>query len=319
MNPDPAAGAATNTASPAQPSSHQPHTTRHRHHQGRRKTDHHRHGRHGRRRRRTHRKHSRTTKHKSSSRRHRSPSTSTYSYSSTPSRSRSRQPLDLRPNTATSNADNLNTSATEYPLTPVHRRPPNFWRPTSHFQQLPPQQQLVTWLDFHADQLDTPNRPQHHYIANLLHDSNITYKDISDFRQYTYAKWNDTTQQYDQFQYNAISLPYLNTKATQPSPPPVSRATSTDREVAHINACHTGPVGNIQHPTTRPFPPQHTSLPKLPWLFCPGGPHCSQPTTRPRRICSHHGNSLKTPTPSSSHSWPGAPPQNSLRAAKNMP
>ena len=174
VNPDPAAGGTTQTASPAQPSSHQPHASRRRHHQGRRKTDHHRHGRHRRRRRRAHRKRSRTTKHKGSSRRHRSPSTSTYSYSATPSRSRSRQPLDLRPNTDTSTADNLNTSATTYPLTPVHRRPPDFWRPTSHFQQLPPHQQLVTWLDFHAEQLDTPNRPQHHYIANLLLDSNIT-------------------------------------------------------------------------------------------------------------------------------------------------
>ncbi|CAK9095600.1 unnamed protein product [Durusdinium trenchii] len=107
--------------------------------------------------------------------------------------------------------------------------------------------QILEWLEFHATQLDNPNRPQHQYIANILTDCNITYKEITDFRQYTHAKWNDATHQYDQFQYYAISLPFLNTKATTPEPPAVSRATSTHREVAHINAGHTGPVGNISN------------------------------------------------------------------------
>ena len=125
------------------------------------------------------------------------------------------------------------------------RRPPNRWRPPLNFPALSPKEQLLDWLDFHANQLDSSNRLQHQYLANLLFDCNITYKDITDFRQYTHVKWNETTNQWDQFQYNAISLPYLNTKATTPEPPPVSRATSTHREVAHINAGHTGPVGNI--------------------------------------------------------------------------
>ena len=110
-----------------------------------------------------------------------------------------------------------------------------------------PSDQILEWLEFHATQLDNPNRPQHQYIANILTDCNISYKEINDFRQYTHTKWNDTTHQYDQFQYFAISLPFLNTKATTPEPPAVSRATSTHREVAHINAGHTGPVGNISN------------------------------------------------------------------------
>ena len=151
------------------------------------------------------------------------------------------------------------------------RRPSNFWRPTSHFQQLSPQEQILTWLDFHADQLDASNRPQHQYLANLLFDSNITYKDITDFRQYTYVKWNEATQQYDQFQYNAISLPYLNTKASRTTPPPVSRATSTDREVAQINAGHTGPVGNIANILRQGrFLPSTLHFPNYPGFFAQG-------------------------------------------------
>ena len=168
-------------------------------------------------------------------------------------------------------ADNTNTDTSKYPLTPVVRRPSNRWRPTQHFQTLPPKEQILTWLDFHADQLDASNRPQHQYLANLLFDSNITYKDITDFRQYTYVKWNEATQQYDQFQYNAISLPYLNTKASRTSPPPVSRATSTHREVAHINAGHTGPVGNITNILRQGrFLPSTLHFPNYPGFFAQG-------------------------------------------------
>ena len=256
-----------NTASPAPPSPQPPHSSRRHHHKGRRKSDHHRSGRHRHRRRRRHHRHS---KHHSSSRRHRSPSTSTYTYSSTPSRSRSRHPIDLRPNTDASTADNANTDTSKYPSTPAIRRPTNRWRPPPNFSALSPKEQLLDWLEFHANQLDSPNRPQQHYLATLLSDCNITYKDITDFRQYTHCKWNETTNQYDQFQYNAISLPYLNTKATTPDPPPVSRATSTHREVAYINAGHTGPVGNIAlycHPLS-PRAPRET----------PGlGRHCRDP------------------------------------------
>ena len=258
--PDPNAGTSTAPASPA-PSPNQHHSNRHRHHKRHRKSDHHRHGRRHRHRRHTHRHHSRGRRHHSSTRRHRAPSTSTYSASSSPSRSRSRNPIELRPNTDSTAADNNDNTTSQYPLTPVVRRPPNVWRPPPHIHQLSPQEQILTWLEFHADQLEYPNRPQHQYLAHLLSDSNITYKDISDFRQYTHVKWNDTTQQYEQFQYNAISLPYLSNKASTPTPPPVSRATSTDREVAHINAGHTGPVGNITNiSTARAISRQHTPL-----------------------------------------------------------
>ena len=237
--PEPTTDKPDSTASPAPPppSPHPPHSSRRHHRKSRRKSDHHRSGRRRHHRRHRHHRHS---KHHSTTRRRRSPSTSTYSYSPTPSRSRSRQPIDLRPNT-----DNTNTDPSQYPTTAVIRRPLNRWRPPPNFQALSPTDQLLDWFEFHANQFDSPNRPQHQYIANLLSDCNITYKDITDFRQYTHAKWNETTRQYDQFQYNAISLPYLNTKATTPEPPALSRATSTHREVAHINAGHTGPVGNI--------------------------------------------------------------------------
>ena len=228
------------TASPAPqpPSPQPPHSSRRHHHKSRRKSDHHHRGRHHHRRRHRHHHHS---KHHSATRRRRSPSTSTYTSSLTPSRSRSPpQPIDLRPNTEHTNPD-----PSQYPTTAVLRRPINRWRPPPNFHTFSPADQLLEWLEFHANQLDNPNRPQHQYIANLLTDCNITYKEITDFRQYTHARWNDTTRQYDQFQYYAISLPFLNTKATTPEPPAVSRATSTHREVAHINAGHTGPVGNI--------------------------------------------------------------------------
>ena len=229
-------GSAASPAPPP-PSPHPHHSSRRHHHKSRRKSDHHHRGRRHHRSRHRHHRHS---KHHSTSRRRRSPSTSTYSYSPTPSRSRSPQSIVLRPNT-----DNPNTDPSHYPTTAVLRRPINRWRPPPNFPALSPTDQLLEWFEFHANQLDTPNRPQHQYIANLLTDCNITYKDITDFRQYTHNKWNDTTRQYDQFQYNAISLPFLNTQATTPEPPAVSRATSTHREVAHINAGHTGPVGNI--------------------------------------------------------------------------
>ena len=230
------------TASPAPqpPSPQPPHSSRRHHHKSRRKSDHHHRGRHRHRRRHRHHHHS---KHHSTTRRRRSPSTSTYTSSLTPSRSRSPPPpIDLRPNTEHTNPD-----PSQYPTTAVLRRPINRWRPPPNFHTFTPADQILEWLEFHATQLDNPNRPQHQYIANILTDCNITYKEITDFRQYTHAKWNDTTHQYDQFQYYAISLPFLNTKATTPEPPAVSRATSTHREVAHINAGHTGPVGNISN------------------------------------------------------------------------
>ena len=242
--PEPITAIPDNTASPVPPSPHPPHSSRRHHHRGRRKSDHHRRGRHRHRRRRRHRHHSKSTRHHSSSWRRRSPTTSTYSHSSTPSRSRSRQPIDLRPNTDASTADNTNTDTSKFP--PTIRRPPNRRRPSPTFPTLPPKQQILAWLDFHANQLDASNRPQHQYLANLLFDSNITYKELNDFRQYTYVKWNEMNRSsMGSFQYHAISLPFLHTKATHPTPPPVSRATSTHREVAHINAGHTGPVGNI--------------------------------------------------------------------------
>ena len=225
---------------PQPPSPQPPHSSRRHHHKSRRKSDHHHRGRRRHRRRHRHHHHS---KHHGKTRRRRSPSTSTYTSSLTPSRSRSPpQPIDLRPNTEHSNPD-----PSQFPTTAVLRRPTNRWRPPPNFHTFTPADQILEWLEFHATQLDNPNRPQHQYIANILTDCNISYKEINDFRQYTHAKWNDTTHQYDQFQYFAISLPFLNTKATTPEPPAVSRATSTHREVAHINAGHTGPVGNISN------------------------------------------------------------------------
>ena len=58
-------------------------------------------------------------------------------------------------------------------------------------------------------------------------------------------KWNDSTNTYDTFSYHCINIPSLVDKATRPIPPPATRATSTTPETVHINACHTGPQGNI--------------------------------------------------------------------------
>ena len=195
------------------------------------------------------------------------------------------------------------TLTPKYPLTPTVRRPPNRWRPTPTFPTLPPKEQILAWLDFHADQLDASNRPQHQYLANLLFDSNITYKELNDFRQYTYVKWNEATQQWDQFQYNAISLPFLHTKATNPSPPPVSRATSTHREVAHMNAGHTGPVGNITNILRQGrFLPSTLHFANYPGFLLRA---FALPTTKTTTkasllaLSTTPGNSTRTPTPSS--------------------
>ena len=255
----PATDKPDSTASPAPPppSPHPHHSSRRRHHKSRRKSDHHHRGRHHHRRRHRHHRHS---KHHSTTRRRRSPSTSTYSYSPTPSRSRSPQLIDLRPNT-----DNTNTDPSQYPTTAVLRRPLNRWRPPPNFQALSPTDQLLEWFEFHANQLDTPNRPQQQYIANLLTDCNITYKEITDFRQYTHAKWNDTARQYDQFQYDAISLPFLNTKATNhprfPEPPqPTGKSPG-----------HTGPVGNIANILRHGrFLPSTLHFANYPGLFAQG-------------------------------------------------
>ena len=90
--------------------------------------------------------------------------------------------------------------------------------------------------------------------------------------------------------------PTSTPKPPDPSPPPVSRATSTHREVAHINAGHTGPVGNITNILRQGrFLPSTLHFPKLSRILCPRRPHYPQPTTRPRRICSHYPQHLATP------------------------
>ena len=112
--------------------------------------------------------------------------------------------------------------------------------PTTH----PPRTARTYW---HADQFEAPNKPQHTYIAKLLLDSGFTYKDLSDFRQFTHIKWNDTTNTHDIYQYHCITIPSLVQKATRSFSPPATRATSTTPEMVHINAGHTGPLGNISN------------------------------------------------------------------------
>ena len=137
-------------------------------------------------------------------------------------------------------------SQAEFPNIPALRRPSPPRRPPSpHFLQLSQQQQIEHWLDFHAEQLAAENKPQHAYVAQLLVDSGFTYNDLSDFRQLTHIKWNDTTNAYDILPYHCINIPSLVEKATRQIPPPATRATSTTPEMVHINAGHTGPLGNI--------------------------------------------------------------------------
>ena len=203
---------------------------------------HHRRREHGRRRRRRrhHRKHSRgrrthrqsrTTHQHRSSRHHRSrsPSTSYYSYSRSPppSRSRSRPAISLLPNTDSLQQDaTSNQSQLSYHSSSSQGRQP-LATPTA-FSPENPQEQLEIWMDYHADQFDTPNKPQHTYVARLLLDSGFTYKDICDYRQFTHTKWNDTTSSYDIFH----CIPSLSQKASRRFPPPAARATSTSPDLS---------------------------------------------------------------------------------------
>ena len=269
--PDPATGAPAKTVSPAQPSPHPPHSSRRHHHKSRRKTDHHRSGRHRHRRRRKHRHHSTATKHHSSSWRHRSPSTSTYSYSSTPSRSRSRQPIDLYDPTQTPPQQTIPT------LTPrnIHLHQWSVDHPTDgdpHNTFRPYRQRSKSSLGL-TFMLTSSTLPTDLNINTWPTSSSTatSHTKTSLISGNTPVKWNEATQQYDQFQYNAISLPYLNTKASRTSPPPVSRATSTHREVAHINAGHTGPVGNITNILRQGrFLPSTLHFPNYPGFFAQG-------------------------------------------------
>ena len=137
-------------------------------------------------------------------------------------------------------------SQADFPNIPALRRPHPPWKlPPPHFWSLSEQDKIVWWLDFHATQLAAENTPQHLYIAQLLSDIGLTFEDLADFRQLTHVKWNDSTNTYDTFSYHCINIPSLVDKATRPIPPPATRATSTTPETVHINACHTGPQGNI--------------------------------------------------------------------------
>ena len=130
------------------------------------------------------------------------------------------------------------------PAVAVHTVP-NRWQAPPHFHHKTPQEQLEIWMDYHADQFDTPNKPHHTYIARILLDSGLTYNDVCDYHQFTHIKWDDTTNQYDLFHFNHISIPSLSQKAHRRFPPAATRATSTSPEIVHIHASHTGPVGNI--------------------------------------------------------------------------
>ena len=137
-------------------------------------------------------------------------------------------------------------SQADCPNIPALRRPRPPWKlPPLHFWNLSEKDKIVWWLDFHATQLAAENTPQHLYIAQLLSDIGLTFEDLADFRQLTHVKWNDSTNTYDTFSYHCINIPSLVDKATRPIPPPATRATSTTPETVHINACHTGPQGNI--------------------------------------------------------------------------
>ena len=137
---------------------------------------------------------------------------------------------------------------------------------------------MELWLDYHADQLDAPNKPQHTYVASLLLDSGLTYKDISDYRQFTHIKWNDTTNTHDIYQYHSITIPSLVQKATRRFPPPATRATSTSPELVHINAGHTGPLGNITNILQQGrFLPSTLHFPNNPGFFAQGVRITQQP------------------------------------------
>ena len=169
------------------------------------------------------------------------------------------------------------------------------------------------------NQLEAPNKPQHTYVASLLLDSGLTYKDISDFRQFTHIKWNDTANTHDIYQYHCITIPSLVQKASRSFPPPATRATSTTPEMVHINAGHTGPLGNITNILQQGCPAPSTSPTTLGSLPRPCASHNSHNMTTPNMpaFSTTLGTSQKTHIHSSSTYLPGVKAPNLLAAARS--
>ena len=189
-----------------------------------------------------------------------------------------------------------------YPKHPTMRRL-NPWKAPPQFDKKSAQEQLEAWLDYHAHQFDTPNSPQHAYVARMLIDSGLTSSDVCDYQHSTHIniKWNNDTNRYDLFHFNHITLHTLPTKAFQRFPPQPTRATNTSPEIAHILGGHTGPAGNIAQILKRGrFLPSTPHFHHNIGFFAQGfrathnHPH---DYTENARILLIPGTFLKTPTP----------------------
>ena len=211
------------------------HLTRRRHHRRR-----------GRSRGRTAHHTPRSTLHHTSSRRHRSSSYSyysSYSRSPSPSRSRSRPAISLIPNTGCLQQDSTSSHPqTTYPTHPSVRRVLNKWQAPPLFHPKTPQEQLEIWMDYHAAQFDTPNKPRH--TVSCLTAASLTTMCVTTD--------NSPTS-------NGIPQPTnttFSTSTTFPFPPCHRKHTAASHllplepppqlpEIVHVHASHTGPVGNI--------------------------------------------------------------------------
>ena len=203
---------------------------------------------HGHRRRHTHRHrgrsdhhHARRSQHSKTTPAHSRGHSTSYSYSTT--RSRSPPPRSERPAITLRSNSELATQDVQEPY--PKRRARNAWKEPPNFTKKPAQEQLETWLNYHAHQFDTPNSPQSTYVARLLINSGLSYADVCDFQQFTHIKWNNDTNRYDLYHFNHITIHTLPAKAYQRFPPQPTRATNTSLVVAHILGGHTGPAGNI--------------------------------------------------------------------------
>ena len=87
-----------------------------------------------------------------------------------------------------------------------------------------------------------------------------------------------TTNSHDIYQYHCITIPSLVQKASRRFPPPATRATSTSPELVHINASHTGPLGNVTNILQQGrFLPSTLHFPNNPTFFAQGVRITQQP------------------------------------------
>ena len=228
----------------------------------------------------------------------------------------------LLPNTDYQQQDSASRQSTPtYPTHPPVRRVLNKWQAPPHFHQKTKQEQIEIWMDYHAAQFDTPNKPHHSYIARALLDSGLTYNDICDYRQFTHIKWNDATNQYDLFHFNHITIPTLAHKAPAvfhlqqhvPHPQRLGLSTSKVGTQAPLATLSTSSSRAVFCPALPTSPTIRASLHKV------LGKHnnCNTTTNIKPAYSTTPGTSQRTHTPSSCPSQLGARVQSLPKEVRN--